>query len=76
MLELAPALGIPAREKSLGRFDLFAAEECFLTGSGAGLIGVRSLDGREIGAGAPGPLLAKLAVAFDEACVLRGVKAL
>jgi branched-chain amino acid aminotransferase len=76
VLELAPALGIPAREKSLGRFDLFAAEECFLTGSGAGLIGVRSLDGREIGSGAPGPLLAKLALAFDEACILRGVKAL
>jgi branched-chain amino acid aminotransferase len=76
VLELAPALGIPARERSLTRFDLFAAEECFLTGSGAGLVGVRSLDGRPIGAGAPGPVLAKLATAFDEACVLRGERAL
>jgi len=76
VLELAPALGIPARERSLGRFDLFAAEECFLTGSGAGLVGVRSLDGRRVGSGAPGPLLAKLAVAFDEAYALRGERAL
>jgi len=76
VLELAPALGTPARERSLGRFDLFAADECFLTGSGAGLVGVRSLDGRPVGGGAPGPLLARLEAAFDEACVLRGVEAL
>jgi branched-chain amino acid aminotransferase len=72
VLDLAPALGIPARERSLGRFDLLAAEECFLTGSGAGLVGVRSLDGRPIGAGAPGPVLDKLAAAFADACVALG----
>ena len=72
VLDLAHALDIPASERSLGRFDLFAAEECFLTGSGAGLIGVRSLDGRPIGAGAPGPMLAKLEVAFADACVSLG----
>jgi len=73
VLELAVGLGIPACERSLGRFDLFAAEECFLTGSGAGLVAVRSLDGRLIGTGAPGPLLAKLEAAFAEACVSLGV---
>jgi branched-chain amino acid aminotransferase len=72
VLELAHAQGIPAREQSLGRFDLFAAEECFLTGSGAGLVGVRSLDGRPIGSGAPGPVLATLEAAFAEACVSLG----
>ncbi len=76
VLELAGALGIPAHERSLGRYDLFAAEECFLTGSGAGLVGVRSLDGRPIGSGAPGPLLAKLAAAFDDACVALGTPAI
>ena len=34
---------------TLGRFDLFAAEEVFLTGSGAGIVPVRSLDGRILG---------------------------
>jgi branched-chain amino acid aminotransferase len=72
VLELAAALGIPACERSVGRFDLFAAQECFLTGSGAGLVAVRSLDGRPIGAGAPGPVLAKLAAEFADACVSLG----
>jgi branched-chain amino acid aminotransferase len=72
VLELAHALGIPCCERSLGRFDLFAAQECFLTGSGAGLVGVRSLDGRPIGDGARGPVLAKLEAAFADACVSMG----
>jgi branched-chain amino acid aminotransferase len=72
VLELAHALGIPCSERSLGRFDLFAAQECFLTGSGAGLVGVRSLDGRPIGDGARGPVLAKLEAAFVDACVSMG----
>ncbi len=49
VLELAAELGIGAREQTLGRFDLFAADEVFLTGSGAGIVPVRSLDGRQIG---------------------------
>ena len=49
VLELAAELGIRAREETLGRFDVFAAEETFLTGSGAGIVPVRSLDGRPIG---------------------------
>jgi branched-chain amino acid aminotransferase len=72
VLEIAHSLGIPACERSLGRYDLFAADECFLTGSGAGLVAVRSLDGRPIGAGAPGPVLAKLEAAFQDACVSLG----
>ena len=54
VLELAGTLGIPAREHTLGRFDLFAADEAFLTGTGAGIVPVRSLDGRPIGSGRPG----------------------
>ena len=49
VFELAGTLGIPAREQTLGRFDLFAAEEAFLTGTGAGIVPVRSLDGRPVG---------------------------
>ena len=72
MLELAASLGIPARTKSLGRFDLFAADEAFLTGSGAGLVPVRSLDGRSIGAGGPGPVYEKIWAAFLETAPGRG----
>ncbi len=72
VLELAASLGIPARTQSLGRFDLFAADEVFLTGSGAALVPVRSLDGRSIGAGGPGPVYEKIWAAFLEAAPGRG----
>jgi branched-chain amino acid aminotransferase len=72
VLELAASLGIPARAQSLGRFDLFAAAEVFLTGSGAGLVPVRSLDGRPIGAGGPGPVYEKIWSAFLETAPGRG----
>ena len=67
VLELAGPLGIPAREATLGRVDLHAAAEVFLTGSGAGLVPVRSLDGQPIGQGAPGPVFAKILAAFLDA---------
>jgi branched-chain amino acid aminotransferase len=54
ILEIAAGLGFSVGERSLGRRDLFAADEVFLTGSGAGVIGVRSLDGRAIGRGQTG----------------------
>jgi branched-chain amino acid aminotransferase len=67
VLELAPGLGLEARERTLGRFDLFAASEVFLCGSGAGFVPVRSLDGRTLGAGAPGPVYGKIRAAYADA---------
>ncbi len=75
VLELAGSLGIPAREKTLGRFDLLAADEAFLTGSGAGIVPVTSLDQRRIGQGQPGPIYAKLRAAFLDAAPGMGVPA-
>ncbi len=72
VLEIAASLGIPARAQSLGRFDLFAADEVFLTGSGAGLVPVRSLDGRSIGVGGPGPVYEKIRSVFLETAPGRG----
>jgi branched-chain amino acid aminotransferase len=63
VMELATAEGFNVAERSLGRADLFAADEVFLTGSGAGVVAVRSLDGRQIGAGKRGPVTAQLAAA-------------
>jgi branched-chain amino acid aminotransferase len=54
ILEIAGELGFSVSERSIGRRDLFAADEVFLTGSGAGVVGVRSLDGRAIGRGRTG----------------------
>jgi branched-chain amino acid aminotransferase len=60
VMELAPQLDLEVRERSLGRADLFAADEVFLTGSGAGVVAVRQLDGRTLGTGARGPVTARL----------------
>ena len=63
VLELAQALGIPARETVLTSYDLYNADECFLTGTGAKLIPVREIDGRVI-AQCPGKFYQQLNQAF------------
>ncbi len=73
VLELARALGLVARERSLGRVDLFGADEVFLTGTGVGIVPVRSLDGRPVGGDAPGPVTEKLQQAFAELVRQTGV---
>lgn len=60
VLELAARAGLSVGERSLGRRDLLAADEVFLTGSGAGVVGVRSLDGRAIGRGRTGEVTLEL----------------
>jgi len=48
ILEIGPDLGIETREQSLGRFDLYAADAVFLTGTRAGVVPVGELDGSPI----------------------------
>jgi branched-chain amino acid aminotransferase len=66
VLELAPKVGLVAEERTLTRMDLIDADECFLTGTGARMVSVRSLDGAVIGTEAR-PVTAKLMAAMDEA---------
>ena len=54
VMNLARAQGIPVRECDLTRYDLFIAEECFVTGSAAEIMPVVKIDGRTIGSGKPG----------------------
>jgi branched-chain amino acid aminotransferase len=65
VLELAEKLSIKAREIPLAPYDLFTADECFLTGTGAELIPVGYADGRKIPE-CPGPIYSRLAAAFRE----------
>jgi branched-chain amino acid aminotransferase len=53
VMEIAAALNIPCQENSLTPFDLYAADECFLTGTGAELIPVHSIAGRLLPADRP-----------------------
>jgi branched-chain amino acid aminotransferase len=56
VLALARESGIPVSEPNLTRYDLYNADECFLTGTGAELVPVTKIDGRVIGKGKPGPI--------------------
>ena len=64
MLKLCQRLNLPFVEKRLERYDLYTADECFLTGTGAEVIPVTRIDGREVGAGQPGALTKRLIEAF------------
>jgi len=54
VIELAQAAGAKVSEPNLTRYDLFNADECFLTGTGAEIMPVVKIDGRVIGSGKPG----------------------
>src|SRR5208283_1397370 len=56
VIELAEAAGLKVSEPNLTRYDLFNADECFLTGTGAEIMPVVKIDGRVIGTGKPGKL--------------------
>jgi len=60
VMGLATDLGITVGEPNLTRYDLFNADECFLTGTGAEIMPVVKIDGRVIGNGKPGPVTRKL----------------
>lgn len=60
VIDLAREAGIQVSEPNLTRYDVFNADECFLTGSGAEVIPVVKLDGRVIGNGKPGSITRQL----------------
>jgi branched-chain amino acid aminotransferase len=60
VIELAQEAGLKVSEPNLTRYDLFNADECFLTGTGAEIMPVIKIDGRIIGSGKPGALTRKL----------------
>ncbi len=66
VLELAREAGIPTFEKTLTRHDIYVADECFMTGTAAEVIGVVKVDDREIADGKPGPITHKLKALFVE----------
>ena len=64
LLELAGEARIPAREKRLTRYDVYTADECFLSGTGAEVMPIAEVDGRKIGTTTPGPVTKQLLGAF------------
>jgi branched-chain amino acid aminotransferase len=74
IIDIAKDLGIKEREANLTRYDLWCADECFLTGSGAEVIPVVKLDGRVIGNGKPGPVTLKILEHFRKRVLVEGTR--
>jgi branched-chain amino acid aminotransferase len=66
VIGIAREFGTVVHEIDLTRYDLYTADEFFLTGSAAEVIPVVSLDARPIGDGIPGMLTAKFIKRFRE----------
>jgi len=64
ILELAREAGYGAQEMPLNRYDIYTADEAFLTGTAAELIAIAKLDGRTIGSGTQGPIVKDLTARF------------
>lgn len=72
VMDLAPKHGYKAVENVLTRYDVYNADEVFLTGTAAEIISVVNVDRRVIGNGKPGPITRKLGHAFSEYAKVTG----
>jgi branched-chain amino acid aminotransferase len=60
VLRLSRGAGIPAHERDFSLTDVYGADEAFVTGTFAGLVPVREVDGRVIGDAARRPVMLRL----------------
>ncbi|MBR6389434.1 MAG: branched-chain-amino-acid transaminase [Opitutales bacterium] len=74
VMEVARDLGYEMIEKPLTRYDIWTADECFLTGTAAKLIPLVELDSRKIGDGKPGAITKALLEGFNKVVTVKGVK--
>jgi branched-chain amino acid aminotransferase len=73
VLQLAAGMQVPTAEEAFAQYELYTAEECFLTGTAAEIIPVTAIDGRRIGSGEPGPVTRKLIEGFRALTRTEGV---
>ena len=66
VIDLAKSMGIEVDRADMTPYDLYTADEVFLTGTAAEVVPVTEVDRRPIGNGQPGPVTQKLAKAFHE----------
>ena len=70
VIELAHELGIPVKERSIDRTELYNADEIFCCGTGAQIVPVESVDNRLIGDGQTGEITKKIQKLYYD--VVRG----
>jgi len=66
IMVLAGDMGIPVKEAMITRDQLYIADEVFISGTAAEMVGVREIDYRQIGEGRPGPVTRALSQAFTD----------
>jgi branched-chain amino acid aminotransferase len=66
VMDIARGMGTPVQEANLTRYDLWVADEVFLTGTAAEVVPVREIDGRIIGSGSIGPRTQAFVRAFHD----------
>jgi branched-chain amino acid aminotransferase len=83
MLRVAKSLGIPAIEKQFSLYDVYGADEAFVTGTFAGLVPVRMIDGRPVrhpmsdaAWSGVGPISRKLSEGYKALCKTESTRAL
>ncbi len=72
VMQLAAEMGLEVVETALTRYDVYVADECFLTGTAAEVIPVVEVDGRKIGDGKPGFYSKKLKEAYHQYAMENG----
>jgi branched-chain amino acid aminotransferase len=72
VLELTPQLGLKPEERLFTLYDVWAADEAFITGTAAEIGPVVEVDGRQIGDGKPGETTKKIMKAFRDLVTTTG----
>lgn len=65
-IEIAQDIGYPLQETDLGLFDLYTADEVFVTGTAAEIAPITTVDGRPVGDGSVGTITKELMQRFKE----------
>jgi len=74
IFDIGREIGIPVVQCDLTRYDVWCADECFLTGTGAEVVPVVKLDGRVIGDGKPGEITKKVLASFRRVVLTQGTR--
>jgi branched-chain amino acid aminotransferase len=74
VMELAEEAGLEVKTMMMGLHDLYNADECFLTGTGAEIVPVVSIDGRVVGDGKPGKVTKDLLARYQKLRIRDGHK--
>jgi branched-chain amino acid aminotransferase len=72
IITIAADQGYPVKESPIGRDALYAADEVFVCGTAAEVVGLREIDFRQIGAGTVGPVTRRLQEVYHDA--VRGLR--